>query len=434
MSSAGRVNQQDGSATLAGAGAAVGEDGRVKVGIIGATGAVGQRFVSLLHGHPYFRVAALGASDRSAGKPYGSVVTWRLDDDAPLTEDIRGMTVLNCTPAPFKERGCVIIFSALDAAAADTLEDVFAAEGFIVFSNAKSHRMDSDVPILLPYVNAPLLEVVRGQKHYAKTGGAIVTNANCASTGLSVALKPLLDKWGIKRLAIATLQAISGAGYPGLSAMDMIDNVIPFISGEEEKLEREPQKILGTLSEGSREILSSPFESVAMCHRVPVIDGHTVTVIVDFPANAFPESSDASDISAQITDAFRAFQPPADVAGLPSCPAEVICVCEHPSRPQPRVDRPRGGGMTVSVGPVKAKYVAHASAWTAKFTTLVHNTLLGAAGCSILNAELALQRGLVLDGKGQALRPPSSGATQSRGSVNGVGSPRGKRQKCDNGL
>ncbi|CBZ52241.1 Aspartate-semialdehyde dehydrogenase, related [Neospora caninum Liverpool] len=416
---------------------------KVKVGILGATGAVGQRFVSLLHGHPYFRVAAVGASDQSAGKAYGDVVAWRLDAETPLPDEIRGMTVIRCVPDLFKEKGCGIIFSALDVTAADELESVFAASGFMVFSNAKSHRMDADVPILLPYVNAPLLEVVRSQPHYSKTGGAIVTNANCASTGISVALKPLWDKWGIARLTIATLQAISGAGFPGMSAMDMVDNVIPHIAGEEEKLEREPQKILGTLSDGCTRINSATFETVAMCHRVPVTDGHIATIVtvmcycfrtyldadkacvnfcsrmqvtVDFPPGTFPDSADSDTVSAQVSGALRGFRPPPIVADLPSCPDEVIFVCEHPHRPQPRIDRLRGEGMTVSVGPVKAKFVALSSTWTAKFTTLVHNTLLGAAGCSILNAELALKSGLVLspDGTSRVLEPPAAAAMNTR--------------------
>ncbi|EPT29973.1 aspartate-semialdehyde dehydrogenase [Toxoplasma gondii TgCatPRC2] len=324
MEAAGRDDHQFTSAARKRAGPTLSCERKVNVGILGATGAVGQRFVSLLHGHPYFRITAVAASARSAGKAYGDVVEWRLDDTAPLTDEIRGMTVIRCEPDLFKEKGCVIIFSALDAAAATELESLFAASGFMVFSNAKSHRMDADVPILLPYVNAPLLDVVRSQPHYSKTGGAIVTNSNCASAGISVALKPLLDKWGIARLSIATLQAISGAGYPGLSALDMIDNVIPHISGEEEKLESEPQKILGTLSDGSTRITSATFESVAMCHRVPVIDGHIVTVTVDFPPSTFPNSANPDTVSTQVSAALRGFRPPPNVAELPSCPDEVL--------------------------------------------------------------------------------------------------------------
>ncbi|PHJ23375.1 aspartate-semialdehyde dehydrogenase [Cystoisospora suis] len=383
---------------------------RVKVGVLGATGAVGQRFLCLLHNHPYFRVAAVGGSSRSAGKRFAEAVTWRQDDDKALTEEILQMTVLECTcPALFRQKGCALIFSALDAAAADELEELFAREGFMVFSNAKSHRMDPDVPILLPYVNAPLLDVVRAQAHYVKARGGIVTNANCASTGLVVALRPLLDRWGITRLSIATLQAISGAGYPGLSAMDMVDNVIPFISGEEEKLEREPQKMLGSLGSAGRSIQSASFESVAMCHRVPVVDGHTVTVTVDFPSNAFPDTADPLKVAAEVTSVLGAFEPPKEVTALPSCPtqvtpfrlSQVILVCEDPSRPQPRIDRLRGNGMSVSVGPVKAKFLVHSKTWSVKFTTLVHNTVLGAAGCAILNAELALHRGMIRDPNNQ---------------------------------
>ena len=353
-----------------------------RVGVLGATGAVGQRFIQLLEGHPNFHVVALGASARSAGKAYENAVTWQLSVDPPAY--VRGMVLTLCTPEAMP--GVDIVLSALDADVAGDIEAAFRDAGAAVFSNARNWRMAPDVPLVVPPVNSDHLELVRAQASFAASGGFIVCNANCSTTGLVIALKPLQDAFGIESATVATLQAISGAGYPGLPSMDILDNVVPFIGGEEEKLESEYTKILGTL-EGAPApcgIAPAAFPLSAMVHRVHVRDGHSLALSLRLRAPATPE---------QVAAALRSWRPAdaqPDLARAPSVPAEFLSVRDEPARPQPRLDRDTGRGFTTTVGRIRADPVA-----TVKIFVVSHNTVMGAAGAALLNAELAVLRGLV---------------------------------------
>jgi len=343
---------------------------RIPVAVLGATGSVGQRFVALLADHPWFELAAVTASDRSAGKRYIDAVEWVLETPPP--EAAARLTVRPTQP----DLGLPLVFSALDAAVAGEAETAFAAAGAVVVSNARSHRMDPDVPLVVPEVNPDHVELARRQ---AFTGGAILTNPNCSTIGLVLALKPLADAFGLRRVAVTTLQALSGAGLPGVPSMRAVDNVVPFIGGEEDKLEREPLKILGRLGPGG----VTPAEVVlsAQCTRVAVLDGHTECVSVETVEPADPAAAVA---------AWRAFEAEPQRLGLPSAPKPPVLVAEPEDRPQPRLDRGAGGGMAVTVGRVRPCPVLGL-----KFVALSHNTVRGAAGGSILLAELAVARGLV---------------------------------------
>lgn len=344
-------------------------DPRLPVAVLGATGAVGQRFVSLLAEHPWFRLAALCASDRTAGKRYGDVVRWHLDRDIP--EDAAAMQVLPCRPG----LDARIAFSGLDAAVAGEIEAEFAASGHAVVSNAKNHRMAADVPLLVPEVNADHLELVKGQRKHYPSGGFIVTNPNCSTVGLVMALGPLHAAFGVERVVVTTLQAVSGAGYPGVATLDILDNVIPHIGGEEEKIESESRKILG------KPRRAASFSVSAHCHRVPVLDGHTLAVSAAFAKKVGPHEA---------KEALRRFRSPLAALGLPSLPEKPIVVRDEDDRPQPRHDRMTGKGMTVSVGRVRECPVLDL-----RFVALVHNTLRGAAGVAVLNAELLRSRGML---------------------------------------
>lgn len=389
----------------------------ILVGILGATGTVGQRFIQLLSAHPYFTILAFGASPRSAGKLYKNAVQWKLATDIP--SHIGEMVVQNCTPEMFG--GCRVIFSGkvewiirlfinilliahlklnklsgLDADIAGDIELAFAKAGFAVFSNAKNHRMDPLVPLVVPLVNPSHLDLVRHQQKIKQFGsGFIVTNANCSTTGLVVPLKPLVDAFGpISKMIVNTLQAISGAGYPGVPSLDIFDNVVPYIGGEEPKLEEEPLKILGKYDGGESVELVQGMRISATCHRVPVLDGHTESVSIEFANKPSPSVEDIKRV-------LSSYQP--DYVGSPSpglamikgkkiisAPSHAIYVTEEPNRPQPRLDRERDHGMAVTVGRVRPCNVLDI-----KFTLLSHNTLLGAAGSSVLNAECAVARGLI---------------------------------------
>ncbi len=341
----------------------------IDVGVLGATGMVGQQFVARLARHPWFRVTWLAASERSEGKAYADAAPWRLA--MPMPEAFAKVTVNACEPG----RGPKILFSALDAKAADQLEHVFAAAGHIVLSNARSHRMDPLVPLLIPEVNADHLSVLPEQRKVKGWSGAIVTNPNCATVVLAMALAPLRP-FGIKRVIVTTLQAVSGAGYPGVASLDILGNIIPFIGGgEEEKIETETLKILGDVRAPHRAIVS------AQVTRVAVIDGHTTSVSVEL------ELKPSVD---EVVRAMRAFRGRPQALGLPSAPDPPIVVLDAENRPQPRLDVDRGDGMTVSVGRVRACPVL-----THKFVALGHNTIRGAAGASILNAELMNAEGLL---------------------------------------
>lgn len=346
----------------------------INVAVLGATGAVGQRFVQLLQGHPWFRIAELVASDRSAGRRYADVVRWVLPGNPPADLAERVVLPLDAdVQSP-------IVFSALPADIARTVEWRLAEAGHVVCSNASAYRMHEHVPILLPEVNAPHAALVRvqRQKHGWGTGG-LVTNSNCTSAPVAMALAPL-RQFGIAAVQLTSLQAVSGGGYPGVPSLDILDNVIPFINGEEPKLEAEPRKMLGAL-DGER-IVPLDYAASATCTRVPVLDGHLLSVAVRF-GEAVSE--------AQILAAWRDFRGPEPVPSLPSAPPQPVIYHSAPDRPQPRRDRDAGNGMAAVTGRLRPCPVI--GGW--KFLALAHNTVRGAAGCSILNAELLVAEGLV---------------------------------------
>jgi aspartate-semialdehyde dehydrogenase len=337
---------------------------KIDVGVLGATGMVGQQFISRLAGHPWFNVTWLAASERSQGKPYASAAPWRLV--SPMPRAIGGMEVHACEPG----RGPKVLFSALDAAAADVLEHEFAAAGHIVLSNARSHRMHPLVPLLVPEINADHLSLLPEQRTALGRTGAIVTNPNCATVVLAMALAPLRP-FGLRAVHVTTMQAVSGAGYPGVPSLDILGNIIPFIGGgEEEKIETETLKILGARDGRT----PHPAVVSAQVNRVAVVDGHSMTVSVALDAR--PSVDDA-------IAAFRTFRGRPQELGLPSAPNPAIVVMDQPNRPQPRLDADLGNGMAVSVGRVRTCPVQ-----SIKFVALGHNTIRGAAGASILNAEL----------------------------------------------
>jgi aspartate-semialdehyde dehydrogenase len=343
---------------------------RYSVGILGATGTVGQRFTQLLQNHPQFEITALAASDRSAGKPYSEACAWKLTGEIP--ENVRDIIVGSIEP-PID---CDIVFSSLPSNVARETEEAFARAGYPVISNSSSFRMDEDVPLLIPEINAEhlgLIEVQRKKRGYGK--GFIVTNPNCAVASIAPPLAALDRKFGIESAVVTTLQAISGAGYPGVSSMDITDNVLPYIAGEEPKVEIEAQKILGTFANSGIE--KADFAVSAQCFRVDVIDGHTASVRVDLKQTATMED---------VVAAMRNF-PSLDLHSSPKLFMEVL---DEPSRPQPRLDRDRGDGMTITVGRVFPDNV-----FDYRFVSLSHNTVRGAAGSAILNAELLIQRGII---------------------------------------
>jgi aspartate-semialdehyde dehydrogenase len=343
---------------------------RIPVAVLGATGAVGQRLVSLLGSHPWSELAGLCASERSVGRPYLEAARWLLPEEPPAFA--REAAVLPCEP----DSRWPLVFSALDAEAASTIEEDFARAGALVVSNARSHRMRADVPLVVPEVNPGHLALARNQS-YGR--GAILTNPNCSSIGLVLALAPLERAFGIETVRVTTLQAASGAGYPGVSSLDLIDNVIPFISGEEEKLETEPLKILGELREGRVE--KAAFGISATATRVPVIDGHTL--VVSLRLRAKPSRG-------EVLDAWSAWRGGIAELGLPSAPRNPLLYREEKDRPQPRLDRQGGAGMATTIGRLRA---CPLDDW--KFVALSHNTIRGAAGGTILLAELAVAKGLL---------------------------------------
>ncbi|NLA38646.1 MAG: aspartate-semialdehyde dehydrogenase [Methanomicrobiales archaeon] len=331
----------------------------INVGVLGATGAVGQRFVQLLADHPWFHLQTLTASERSAGKPYGRVVNWRLD--APYPDRVSDIVVTPTTVESLK--GCDLVFSALPADVATSLETEIADAGIAVCSNARSHRMDPDVPLVIPEVNPDHLGLIDVQRDRRGREGFIVTNPNCSTITLTMAIAPL-RAFEFHDVRVATMQAISGAGFAGVAAMEIYDNVVPYIGDEEEKIETEIVKIMGTF-DGS-EVSPASFQVSASCHRVPVIDGHTMAIWVDVK-----ESID------EVKKVYATFKSP--ISNLPSQPAKAVELLEQPNRPQPRLDRNRGRGMTVSIGRIREGL---------RFIALGHNTIRGAAGASVLNAEL----------------------------------------------
>jgi len=345
-----------------------------RAGVLGATGIVGQRLVSLLADHPWFELTEVAASERSSGKSYAEAARWHLD--APIPAAARNLVVKGLEPS----LDCDFVFSALDSSVAGPAEEDFARAGYPVVSNSRNHRMDPDVPLLIPEVNAahlnaiPLQQKLRGYED----GGFIVTNPNCSTAGLVLVLKPLADAFGLEKIFVVTLQAVSGAGYPGVASMDIHGNVVPFISGEEEKMEAEPQKLLGKW-DGAR-FVDAGLGLSAHCNRVPVLDGHLECVSLSLKKIAS---------LAEVREALRHFEVSAELAALPSAVRHPVVVLDDENRPQPRRDVNAGNGMAAVVGRVR-----ECPLLDVKLTLLSHNLVRGAAGAALLNAELLAARGL----------------------------------------
>lgn len=351
-----------------------------RAGVLGATGIVGQRLVQLLANHPWFELAEVAASERSSGKPYVEAVRWHLDQ--PIPAGARNLVVKGLEPT----LDCDFVFSALDSSVAGPAEEDFARAGYPVVSNSKNHRMDPHVPLLIPEVNAAHLDAIAvQQKKRGYDTGFIVTNPNCSTAGLVLALKPLADAFGLEKIFVVTLQAISGAGYPGVPSMDIQANVVPFISGEEEKMEEEPQKLLGKW-DGSR-FVEAGIGVSAHCNRVPVLDGHTECVSLGLKKIAS---------LSEVREALRTFEVSAELASLPTAVRHPVVVLDEDNRPQPRRDVNAGNGMAAVVGRVR-----ECSLLDVKLTLLSHNLIRGAAGAALLNAELLAARGFLKSRNGK---------------------------------
>ncbi len=348
---------------------------RVDIGILGATGMVGQRFLELLAEHPWFHVTWLAASDRSSGKRYADAVRWKLA--TPLPEQYADLPLSPAAPGAATPR---VIFAALDTDIALELEPRFASAGCAVISNSSAFRMDPHTPLVIPEVNADHLRLMEQQRWPG--GGFMVTNPNCSAMGLVLALKPLHDAFGIESLFVTTMQAVSGAGYPGVASLDILGNVVPFVRNEEEKMLAETAKLLGAFK--GDQVQPLQLQMTAHCNRVPVEDGHTESVSIKLKAPAACE---------QILAAWREFKPLAGLH-LPSAPAQPVEYVDAEDRPQPRLDRMRGNGMAAVVGRLRPCTLLD---W--KFTVLSHNTIRGAAGAALLNAELLHAQGKLLPGQ-----------------------------------
>jgi len=346
---------------------------KIKVGVLGATGAVGQKFVQLLTNHPWFELTEVAASERSAGKNYGEATRWLQSTSLP--ENIRRLSVKACRP----KLDCRIVFSGLDASVAGEIETEFAAAGYAVFSNARNHRLDDDVPLVIPEINADHLQLLDLQKKNRGWRGFIVTNSNCSTMFLAMALGPLHQAFGVEKVFVVTMQAISGAGYPGVASLDILGNVIPFIGGEEEKMEIETRKILGTLA-GERVELAD-FAISAQTNRVAVEDGHTECVSVKFKKSTSVEA---------LKECLQSFRGLPQELKLPSAPPQPILVMDEIDRPQPRRDVMAANGMATLVGRIRPCPILDF-----RFVILGHNTIRGAAGASILNAELLMALGKI---------------------------------------
>ena len=348
---------------------------RIPVAVLGATGSVCQRFVQLLEHHPWFRLHEVIASERSAGKTYGDAAGWRLDTLMPETAGALRVKELG---ADLESR---LVFSGLDSSVAGDAEDLYANRGSVVLSNSKNHRMGEDVPLLIPELNADHLQAVEQQQKRRKSKGYIVTNPNCSTIGLAMAIAPIERLYGIDQLHVTTMQAISGAGYAGVASYAILDNVIPYISGEDEKVETEPGKILGRWENGR--FVSAAFRISAQTNRVPVIDGHLMTISLSLRERR-PVALE------KIREAIENFTGEPQRLGLPSAPRRPLHYIDEPDRPQTRLDRDREGGMAVSVGRLRACPLLDM-----RLVALVHNTIRGAAGAAILNAELLEAKGML---------------------------------------
>ncbi|MEM2937202.1 MAG: aspartate-semialdehyde dehydrogenase [Candidatus Bathyarchaeia archaeon] len=336
----------------------------LKAAVLGATGMVGQIFINLLNKHPWFEVSVVAASERSSGLKYSKAANWKLP--TPIPENVANLEVVDVTPKAVNDVD--LVFSALPAEVAGKVEEEFAKAGYVVLSNASSHRMDPDVPLLNPEANSDHVVLIDEQRRRRKWDGAIVTNPNCSTAVLTLSLKPIYDEFGINKVIVSTMQALSGAGYPGVASLDIVDNVIPFIRMEEEKMQTETLKILGS------PLKPADFKVSASCHRVATLDGHMEAVFVEPERKAEPEA---------VAEVMSKFIGEPQKLKLPSAPAKPIVVRREEDRPQVRLDRMEGGGMSVVVGRVRKDPALGG----VKYIVLGHNTIRGAAGCSILNAE-----------------------------------------------
>ena len=347
-----------------------------RAGALGATGIVGQRLVKLLSNHPWFELTEVAASERSSGRTYAEAVRWHLE--TPIPAGARDLVVKGVDPT----LNCDFVFSALDSSVAGPVEEDFARAGYPVVSNSKNHRMDADVPLLIPEVNASHLDAIPvQQKNRGYDTGFIVTNPNCSTAGLVLVLKPLADAFGLERIFVVTLQAISGAGYPGVASMDIQGNVVPFISGEEEKMEAEPQKLLGKW-DGAR-FIEAGLGISAHCNRVPVLDGHLECVSLGLKKIASLD---------EVREALQTFEVDEELASLPTALLHPVVVVDEENRPQPRRDVDAGDGMAAVVGRIR-----ECPLHDVKLTLLSHNLVRGAAGAALLNAELLAARGFLKD-------------------------------------
>ncbi len=337
----------------------------IRAGILGATGAVGQRFVQALEDHPWFEITSLAASEKSAGKKYGKTANWRLESKMPDC-----VTDMEIVPVDPRKVDADVVFSALPSGFAKTVEAEFAKEGFAVASNASAYRMEKDIPLVVPEVNADHLGLIEVQQDTRGWDGYIVTNPNCSTIIMVPTLKPLMQ-FGLESVQVATMQAVSGAGYDGVASMAILDNVIPYIGGEEEKMETEPLKLLGEFN-GS-EVIPADIRISASCNRVPVMDGHTEAIWAKMTDNPTPD---------QVRQAFLDFRP--NLGDLPTEPDQLLIVRDEQDRPQPRLDRNMGKGMSITVGRIREGI---------RYMAMGHNTVRGAAGASVLNAELLHKMG-----------------------------------------
>jgi aspartate-semialdehyde dehydrogenase len=363
-----------------------------KAGVLGATGIVGQRLVKMLAEHPWFELTEVAASERSSGKRYAEAMRWH--QDGPIPTAAGKLVVKSLAPT----LDCDFVFSALDSSIAGEAEEEFARAGYPVVSNSKNHRMDADVPLLIPEVNAAHLEAVtQQQRNRGYNGGFIVTNPNCSTAGLALVLKPLADAFGLDKIFVVTLQALSGAGYPGVASLDIVGNVVPHIGGEEDKMETEPQKILGKWQD--HRFVDAALGISAHCNRVHVMDGHLECVSLSFKKRATLEA---------VRDVLRNFQVDAELASLPSAVRHPIVVADEEDRPQPRRDVHAGNGMAAVVGRVRKCPVLDV-----KLTLLSHNLVRGAAGAALLNAELLAARGFFHSRDGKPAGAPTKAAALS---------------------
>ena len=346
---------------------------RIPVAVLGATGSVGQRFVQLLENHPWFRLHEVVASERSAGKSYGEAADWRL---STLLPDAAASLVIKDLGTELES---TLLFSGLDSSVAGEAEDLYANRGGVVVSNSKNHRMDEDVPLMIPEINAEHIAAIERQRARRNSQGYIVTNPNCSTIGLAMALAPIERRWGVDKVHVTTMQAISGAGYAGVTSYQILDNVIPYISGEEPKIETEPQKILGRW-DGAR-FVPAEFTTSAQVNRVPTIDGHLMSISLSTRKRATLD---------EIRKAIEEYTGEPQKLGLPSAPKHPLHYIDAPDRPQPRLDRDRENGQAVSVGRLRECPILHM-----RMVALVHNTIRGAAGAALLNAELLKAMGLL---------------------------------------